>query len=219
MRVSNTRQEQDNLTDEQRAELQKVIDAEFSHDIETEEEKQTEVLKDVERVTGARSVAVTRYGSYESKLHGRNSLGVIKQAEFEKIGMDAATEAAIRKAQGISADGSNIKTVNTQISSQSHEFAADGRIEGAGEITYDDKAAANATSYKAEFQQSLAGQGPTAAQIADAERRKAEADRQSKIFMKATQQVIPNSIDRIGQGTSEVQNQIYTKSAQAKRTA
>ncbi len=27
------------------------------------------VLKDVERVTGARSVAVTRYGSYESETH------------------------------------------------------------------------------------------------------------------------------------------------------
>ena len=37
---------------------------------------------------GARSVAVTRYGSYEAKLHGRNQLGVIKQGEFDLIGMD-----------------------------------------------------------------------------------------------------------------------------------
>ena len=55
------------------------MDSLYSHDIETEEEKQTAVLKDIERVTGARSVAVTRYGSYESKMHGRNQLGTIKQ--------------------------------------------------------------------------------------------------------------------------------------------
>ena len=85
-RVSVTKLEQGNLTNEQKAELQKVVDAEFSHDIETEEEAQQRVLKDVERVTGARSVAVTRYGSYESKLVGRNQLGVIKQGDFERIG-------------------------------------------------------------------------------------------------------------------------------------
>ena len=71
------------MTEEQKAELQKVVDAEYSHDIETEEEKQQEVLKDVERVTGARSVAVTRYGSYES-IHGRK--GRVKQGDFERIG-------------------------------------------------------------------------------------------------------------------------------------
>ena len=78
-RMSVANAEQSLLTDEQKAELQAVVDAEFSHDIETEEEAQQAVLKDVERVTGARSVAVTRYGSYESKLHGRNLLGIIKQ--------------------------------------------------------------------------------------------------------------------------------------------
>jgi len=64
--------------------LQAVIDAEFSHDIETEEEAQQAVLKDVERVTGARSVAVTRYGSYEAKMYGRNQLGTIKQGDFSR---------------------------------------------------------------------------------------------------------------------------------------
>ena len=37
--------------------------------------------------------------------------------------------AAIRKAQGINADGSRVKSVNTQISGQTHEFRADGSIE------------------------------------------------------------------------------------------
>lgn len=174
-RVSVTNQEQDNLTDEQKAELQKVIDAEFSHDIETEEEAQALAATRVERVTGARSVAVTRYGSYEAKLHGRNSLGVIKQGEFDAIGETEEDNAARRRAQGINADGSRVKQVNTQIASQTHEFAADGTIEISGvDITYDAKAAANATSYSADKQQSLAGQGPTQAQIEDANRRKAE---------------------------------------------
>jgi len=79
-RASTTLQEQGNLSSDQRAELQRVVDAEFSHDIVTEEEAQQAVLKDVERVTGARSVAVARYGSYESKAHGRNQLGVVKHA-------------------------------------------------------------------------------------------------------------------------------------------
>ena len=82
-----------------RDDLKAVIDAEFSHDIETEEEAQQAVLKDIERVTGARSVAVTRYGSYEAKLHGRNSLGVIKQGEFDAIGETEADNAARRRAQ------------------------------------------------------------------------------------------------------------------------
>ena len=69
-----------------RDELKAVIDAEFSHDIETEAEAQQAVLKDVERVTGARSVAVARYGSLESKQHGRNQLGVVKQGDFGRIG-------------------------------------------------------------------------------------------------------------------------------------
>ena len=79
MRVSATKQSDNLLSDEAEAMLRAVVDAEFSHDIETEEEAQALAATRVERVTGARSVAVTRYGSYEAKLHGRNSLGVIKQ--------------------------------------------------------------------------------------------------------------------------------------------
>ena len=218
-RVSVTNQEQDDLTEEQKAELQRVIDSEFSHDIETEEEKQIRVLKDVERVTGARSVAVTRYGSYEAKMYGRNSMGVIKQGEFDAIGQSEEEAEAIRKAQGINADGTRVKTVNAQISGQTHEFAADGTIEIGNVTEYNAAKAANATSYSAEAQQSLAGQGPTAAQIADREARMKEAARQGAIRMKATQQVIPNSNDRLGQGTNEVQNQIYTDAAKARRTA
>ena len=157
-RMSVANAEQGLLTDEQKAELQKVIDSEFSHDIETEEEAQQAVLKDVERVTGARSVAVTRYGSYEAKLHGRNSLGVIKQGEFDAIGETEEDNAARRRAQGINADGSRIKSVNTQVSGQTHEFAADGSIEVSGtDIVYDAKKAANATSYSADKQASLGG--------------------------------------------------------------
>lgn len=157
-RMSVANAEQSLLTDEQRAELQKVIDAEFSHDIETEEEAQQSVLKDVERVTGARSVAVTRYGSYEAKLHGRNTLGVIKQGEFDSIGQSDEEAAAMRRAQGINADGSRVKSVNTQISGQTHEFRADGSIEVSGEeAVYDAKKAASATSYSASAQASLGG--------------------------------------------------------------
>ena len=157
-RMSVANAEQDLLTAEQKAELQKVIDAEFSHDIETEEEAQQAVLKDIERVTGARSVAVTRYGSYEAKLHGRNALGVIKQGEFDQIGQSDEEAAAIRRAQGINADGSRVKSVNTQISGQTHEFRADGSIEISGEeAVYDAKKAANATSYSASAQASLGG--------------------------------------------------------------
>jgi len=102
--------------------LRRVMDLLFSHDIETEAEKQVEVLKDIERVTGARSVAVTRYGSYESKLHGRNQSGAIKHGDFERIG----GHGDYRALQGVSADGSNVRTVNTCVASQSHEYAADG---------------------------------------------------------------------------------------------
>ena len=144
-----------------RDDLKAVIDAEFSHDIETEEEAQQAVLKDVERVTGARSVAVTRYGSYESKLHGRNSMGVIKQGEFETIGMSDARDQAIRASQGINADGSRAKSVNAQISGQTHEFAADGSIEIGSGQAYDATAAANATSYSAANQASLGGKSPS----------------------------------------------------------
>lgn len=200
-----------NYKDFERKELDAIRDAEFSHDIETEEEAQALAATRVERVTGARSVAVTRYGSYEAKLHGRNQLGVIKQGEFDRIGISDEKEAQTRAAQGINADGSRVKQVNTQISGQTHEYAADGSIEISGtEIVYDDKKAANATSYSADKQQSLAGQGPTAAQIADREARMAEAARQGAIRMKATQQVIPNSSDKLGQGTNEVQNQLWT---------
>jgi len=136
-----------------RDELMVIMDKEFSHDIETEEEAQQRVLKDIERVTGARSVAVTRYGSYEAKLHGRNQLGVIKQGDFERIGGHGDYQAE----QGISADGSNLRTSNTQVDSQSHEYAADGQvIVGDGSVgyqstklRYNDKAAATATPYSA----------------------------------------------------------------------
>merc|ERR1712196_486938 len=84
------------------------------------------------------------------------------------------------------ADGSRVKEVNTQISGQTHEYAADGTIEVSGtDIIYDAKKAANATSYSADKQQSLAGQGPTQAQIEDANRRKAEAARMDAIRSKA----------------------------------
>merc|ERR1719387_1478585 len=145
------------LSDEQEKELQSVIDAEFSHDIETEEEAQQAVLKDIERVTGARSVAVTRYGSYESKLHGRNAMGVIKQGEFDKIGQSDEEAAEVRAMQGINADGSRVKFVNQQISGQTHEFRADGSIEVSGtEMVYDANKAMNACAYSEAAQQSLA---------------------------------------------------------------
>ena len=146
----------------ERDDLKSVMDQLFSHDIETEEEKQQEVLKDVERVTGARSIAVTRYGSYESRLHGRNSMGVIKQGEFERIGVSEDRDRQFREMQGTSADGSHMKAVNAQVSSQSHEYAADGTTEGAtsgGMPTYDAKAAASASPYDAEKQRSLSGGG------------------------------------------------------------
>ena len=76
-------------------------------------------------------------------------MGIIKQGEFDQIGQSEEEAAAIRKMQGINADGSRVKTVNQQISGQTHEFAADGSVEGAGHATtgaYDGKAAANATS-------------------------------------------------------------------------
>eukprot|EP00325_Prymnesiales_sp_UTEX-LB-985_P015052 CAMPEP_0174754688 /NCGR_PEP_ID=MMETSP1094-20130205/105868_1 /TAXON_ID=156173 /ORGANISM="Chrysochromulina brevifilum, Strain UTEX LB 985" /LENGTH=520 /DNA_ID=CAMNT_0015960567 /DNA_START=14 /DNA_END=1577 /DNA_ORIENTATION=- len=213
-RVSVTNQEQDNLTAEQLAELNKVRDTEFSHDIETEEEKQIRVLKDIERVTGARSVAVTRYGSYEAKLHGRNSLGVIKQGEFDRIGISDEKEAQTRAAQGINADGSRVKSVNTQISGQTHEYAADGTIEVSGvDIVYDAKKAANATSYSADKQQSLAGQGPTKEQIANAERRKAEAARQDAIRSKAAYSPM------IGNSADPISNQITTGGGAASTVA
>ena len=75
------------------------------------------MLKDVERVTGARSVAVTRYGSYESKLHGRNQLGVLKQGDFERIG----GHGDYKEMQGVSADGSNVKKMNQRIASQTED--------------------------------------------------------------------------------------------------
>ena len=173
-----------------RDDLKAVIDAEFSHDIETEEEAQQAVLKDIERVTGARSVAVTRYGSYESKLHGRNSMGVIKQGEFDKIGQTEEEAAAIRKAQGINADGSRVKSVNAQISGQTHEFRADGSIEVSGEqAVYDAQAAANATSYSSASQKSLAssdaGRGALSNTAGVAAQRQQAADQMSKAQMKA----------------------------------
>jgi hypothetical protein len=186
-RASVTLQEQDDLTEEQKAELQAVIDAEYSHDIETEEEAQQAVLKDVERVTGARSVAVTRYGSYEAKLHGRNQLGVIKQGEFDQIGQSEEEAEAIRQAQGINADGSRVKTVNTQISGQTHEFRADGSIEVSGtDMVYNAKAAANATSYSEASQKSLGGK--TMAQTGALSNSKSVAEQRQAAAMAQSQQ-------------------------------
>ncbi len=195
-----------NYKDFERKELDAIVASEYSHDIETEEEKQTEVLKDIERVTGARSVAVTRYGSYEAKMFGRNQLGTIKQGDFERIG----GHGDYRELQGVSADGSNIKTVNTQVGSQSHEYAADGSIiiDNGGDVNqvlaYDAKKAADATN-KAAGQQSLAGQGPTAAQKADAARRMAEAARQDAIKARqAYTNAMPNSSAEIGNQLRQV---------------
>lgn len=147
----------------ERDELHEVMNLLYSHDVETEEEKQQEVLKDIERVTGARSVAVTRYGSYEAKLHGRNSMGTIKQGEFERIGIDEDRDAEFRAMQGISADGSHVKSMNTGVASQSHEYAADGTIEGATDddsgLGYDSCAAASASPYDLEKQRSSGGGG------------------------------------------------------------
>jgi len=189
-----------NYKDFERKDLDAIVNSEYSHDIETEEEAQQAVLKDVERVTGARSVAVTRYGSYESKLYGRNQSGAIKQGDFERIG----GHGDYRAEQGIAADGSSIKTVNTQVGSQSHEYAADGSviIDNGGDVNqtllYDARLAANATD-KSAAQTSLVGQGPTAAQKADAARRKAEAARQDAIKMRSeTSNAMPNSKKEIG---------------------
>jgi len=204
-RASVTNQEQDDLTEEQKAELQRVIDAEFSHDIETEEEAQALAATRVERVTGARSVAVTRYGSYEAKLHGRNSLGVIKQGEFDAIGETDADNEARRRAQGINADGSRVKSVNQQVSGQTHEFAADGSIEVSGvDIQYDAKAAANATSYSAGSQASSGKSGALSNTDAVAKARQAQADAEAKRQMKALkfQQMMQAKFGK------EVENQI-----------
>ena len=145
------------------------------------------MLKDIERVTGARSVAVTRYGSYEAKLHGRNQLGVLKQGDFERIG----GHGDYRDEQGISADGGHIKSVNTSISGQSAEFAADGsKIVDDGsadyqttKLAYDATAAANATSYTAANQASLGGK--TTKQDAATKAAQAAAEAQAKQQAKA----------------------------------
>ena len=203
-RVSVTKQEQDDLTEEQKAELQKVIDAEFSHDIETEEEKQHEVLKDVERVTGARSVAVTRYGSYESKLHGRNQAGAIKQGDFERIG----GHGDYREEQGISADGTHIKTMNTQIAGQSHEYAADGTTivdDGSADyqvtqLKYNHKAAASASQYTADKMKSIGKTGALSNTDAVAASRAAmaakEAEKQAKLGQQYQQMMKARGPDR-----------------------
>jgi len=186
--------------------LRRTMEALYSHDTDTEEEKQTRVLKDVERVTGARSVAVTRYGSYESKLVGRNQLGTLKQGDFERIG----GHGDYRKEQGVSADGSTIKKVNTQIGSQSHEYNADGTIcvDTGGDVnqtlSYNAKMAADATN-KAAGQKSLAGQGPTKEQQEVAARMNAEALRQDAIKMRQNYaNAMPNSHQEIGNQLRQV---------------
>ena len=75
-----------NYKDFERKDLDAIVNSEYSHDIETEAEAQAEAAKNVERVTGARSVSVTRYGSYEAKTIGRNMLGSNKSADFTRIG-------------------------------------------------------------------------------------------------------------------------------------
>ena len=186
--------------------LRRTMEALYSHDIDTEEEKQTRVLKDVERVTGARSVAVTRYGSYESKLVGRNQLGTLKQGDFERIG----GHGDYRKEQGVSADGSTVKKVNTQIGSQSHEYNADGTIcvDTGGDVnqtlSYNAKKAADATN-KAAGQKSLSGQGPTKEQQEVAARMNAEAMRQDAIKMRQNYaNAMPNSHQEIGNQLRQV---------------
>lgn len=174
-----------------RDDLKAVIDAEFSHDIVTEDEAQQTVLKDVERVTGARSVAVTRYGSYETKLHGRNQLGVLKQGDFERIG----GHGDYREEQGISADGGHIKSVNTAIAGQSAEFAADGsKIVDDGsadyqvtQLKYDAAGAAAATSYSAANQKSSGKSGALSDTDAVMKARQAQAQAQAKRDVKAQQ--------------------------------
>ena len=195
-----------NYKDFERKDLDAIRDTEYSHDIDTEEEKQTRVLKDIERVTGARSVAVTRYGSYESKLVGRNQLGTLKQGDFERIG----GHGDYRKEQGVSADGSTIKKVNTQIGSQSHEYNADGTIcvDTGGDVnqtlSYNAKMAADATN-KAAGQKSLAGQGPTKEQQEVAARMNAEALRQDAIKMRQNYaNAMPNSHQEIGNQLRQV---------------
>ena len=202
-RVSLARQD-DGLSEEQKAELQKVVDAEYSHDIETEEEKQQEVLKDVERVTGARSVAVTRYGSYESKLHGRNQAGAIKQGDFERIG----GHGDYREEQGISADGTHIKTMNTQIAGQSHEYAADGTTivdDGSADyqvtqLKYNHKAAASASQYTADKMKSIGKTGALSNTDAVAASRAAmaakEAEKQAKLGQQYQQMMKARGPDR-----------------------
>ena len=195
-----------NYKDFERKDLDAIRDTEYSHDIDTEEEKQTRVLKDVERVTGARSVAVTRYGSYESKLVGRNQLGTLKQGDFERIG----GHGDYRKEQGVSADGSTVKKVNTQIGSQSHEYNADGTIcvDTGGDVnqtlSYNAKKAADATN-KAAGQKSLSGQGPTKEQQEVAARMNAEAMRQDAIKMRQNYaNAMPNSHQEIGNQLRQV---------------
>ena len=181
--------------------LRRTMEALYSHDIDTEEEKQTRVLKDVERVTGARSVAVTRYGSYESKLVGRNQLGTLKQGDFERIG----GHGDYRKEQGVSADGSTVKKVNTQIGSQSHEYNADGTIcvDTGGDVNqslgYDASAAARATPY------------------ADDRRPKSAAVKRRSGSAKTTPRSTPRSTPR-GSGASAVSNR-STSTPRAQRSA
>ena len=147
------------------------------------------MLKDVERVTGARSVSVTRYGSYEAKLHGRNQLGVLKQGDFERIG----GHGDYREEQGISADGGHIKAVNTQIAGQSAEFAADGsKIVDDGsadyqvtKLAYDASAAVAATSYSASNQKSMGASGALSDTSAVAMQRQAAAEAEAKRQAKA----------------------------------
>ena len=190
-----------NYKDFERKDLDAIRDTEYSHDIDTEEEKQTRVLKDVERVTGARSVAVTRYGSYESKLVGRNQLGTLKQGDFERIG----GHGDYRKEQGVSADGSTVKKVNTQIGSQSHEYNADGTIcvDTGGDVNqslgYDASAAARATPY------------------ADDRRPKSAAVKRRSGSAKTTPRSTPRSTPR-GSGASAVSNR-STSTPRAQRSA
>ena len=101
-------------------------------------------------------------------------------------------------AQGISADGMHVKTVNKQIAGQSAEFAADGsKIVDDGssdyqvtKLGYNATAAANATSYTAANQGSLGGKttaqtGNLSDTSAVAQTRSAAAEAEAKRQAKA----------------------------------
>jgi hypothetical protein len=112
----------------------------------------------------------------------------VGRGEFDAIGETEKDNEARRRAQGINADGSRVKSVNTQVSGQTHEFAADGSIEVSGsEIVYDAKRAVSASSYSEAKQRSLgaSSSGALSNTSAVAQQRQAMADAEAKRQMKA----------------------------------